>query len=142
MSGERVFLDANILVYAYDRDAGRKHEIARDLLIDLWNVAGGVLSTQVLQEFYVTVTKKIASPLPPESAREIIEDFLTWDVVTNDGEAILEAIDMQISEKISFWDALVVAVAKKGAADILLSEDLSDGRKFGDIAVRNPFAGS
>jgi predicted nucleic acid-binding protein len=79
--------------------------------------------------------------LPPESAREIIEDFLTWDVVTNDGEAVLEAIDMQISEKISFWDALVVAAARKGAADVLLSEDLSDGRKFGDISVRNPFAG-
>ncbi len=142
MSGERVFLDTNIIVYAYDRDAGRKHEIAKALLIDLWNAEGGVLSTQVLQEFYVTVTKKIASPLPPESAREIIEDFLTWDVVTNDGEAVLEAIDMQISEKISFWDALVVAAARKGAADVLLSEDLSDGRKFGDLCIRNPFAGS
>jgi predicted nucleic acid-binding protein len=142
MSGERVFLDTNIIVYAYDRDAGRKHEIARNLLIDMWNAEGGVLSTQVLQEFYITVTKKITSPLPPESAREIIVDFLTWDVVTNGGEAVLEAIDLQIREKISFWDALVVAAAEKGAADILLSEDFSDGRKFGDIAVRNPFAES
>lgn len=142
MSGERVFLDTNIIVYAYDRDAGRKHEIARNLLIDMWNAEGGVLSTQVLQEFYITVTKKITSPLPPESAREIIVDFLTWDVVTNGGEAVLEAIDLQIREKISFWDALVVAAAEKGAADILLSEDFSDGRKFGDIAVRNPFTES
>jgi predicted nucleic acid-binding protein len=142
MSGERIFLDTNIIVYAYDRDAGRKHEIAKALLIDLWNSEGGVLSTQVLQEFYVMVTKKFASPLPPESAREIIEDFLTWDVVANDGEAVLEAIDLQIREKISFWDALVVVAAGKGAADILLSEDLSDGRKFGTISVRNPFAGS
>lgn len=142
MSDERVFLDTNIIIYAYDRDAGRKHEIARALLIDLWNAKGGVLCTQVLQEFYVTVTKKIASPLSPESAREIIEDFLTWDIVTNDGEAVLEAIDLQIREKISFWDALVVAAAGKGRADILLSEDLSDGRKFGDISIRNPFAES
>jgi len=142
MSDERVFLDTNIIVYAYDRDAGRKHEIAKALLIDLWNAKGGVLSTQVLQEFYVTVTKKVASPLTPESAREIIEDFLTWEVVTNDGEAVLEAIDLQINEKISFWDALVVAAAGKGRADILLSEDLSDGRKFGDLSIRNPFAGS
>jgi predicted nucleic acid-binding protein len=142
MSDERIFLDTNIIVYAYDRDAGRKHEIARALLIDLWNAKGGVLSSQILQEFYVTVTKKIASPLPPESAREIIEDFLTWDVVTNDGEAVLEAIDLQISEKISFWDALIVAAAGKGRADILLSEDLSDGRKFGDLSIRNPFAES
>jgi predicted nucleic acid-binding protein len=142
MSDERVFLDTNIIVYAYDRDAGRKHEIAKALLIDLWNAKGGVLSTQVLQEFYVTVTKKVASPLTPESAREIIEDFLTWEVVTNDGEAVLEAIDLQINEKISFWDALVVAAAGKGRADILLSEDLSDGRKFGNISIRNPFAES
>jgi predicted nucleic acid-binding protein len=142
MGGERVFVDTNIIVYAYDRDAGRKHEIARDLLIGLWNAEGGVLSTQILQEFYVTVTKKISSPLAPESAREVIEDYLTWSVVTNDGEAVLEAIDLQISEKISFWDALVVAAAKKGLADILISEDLSDGRKFGDVVVRNPFSGS
>jgi predicted nucleic acid-binding protein len=142
MSGERVFLDTNVIVYAYDRDAGRKHEIAKALLIDLWNAQGGVLSTQVLQEFYVTVTKKVASPLPPESAREIVEDYLTWEVVTNDGEAVLEAIDIQVSEKISFWDALVVAAARKGGADILLSEDLADGRKFGDVSVRNPFGHS
>ena len=142
VGSKRVFLDTNIIVYAYDRDAGRKHEIARNLLIDLWNAEGGVISTQVLQEFYVTVTKKITSPLPPESAKEIIADFLTWDVVANDGEAVLDANDLQFREKISFWDALVVAAAEKGAADILLSEDFSDGRKFGNITVRNPFAES
>jgi predicted nucleic acid-binding protein len=140
MSGERVFVDTNIIVYAYDRDAGGKHEIATNLLIDLWNTEGGVISTQVLQEFYVTVTKKIASPLASDSAREIIADFLTWDVVANDGEAVLAAIDLHVSEKISFWDALIVAAAEKGGADILVSEDLSDGRKFGNVAVRNPFA--
>jgi predicted nucleic acid-binding protein len=140
MSGERVFLDTNVIVYAYDRDAGRKHDLAKSLLIGLWNADGGVVSTQVLQEFFVTVTKKIASPLPPEAAREIIEDLLTWDVVMTDGEAVLAAIDLQISAKISFWDALVVAAAEKGGAEVLLSEDLSDGRKFGDLVVRNPFA--
>jgi len=67
------FVDTNIIVYAYDRDAGRKHEIARDLMIGLWSAAGGVLSTQILQEFYVTVTRKIASPLTREAAREIIK---------------------------------------------------------------------
>ena len=139
MSGERVFLDTNILVYAYDRDAGRKHDIARDQLIDLWNAGGGILSTQILQEFYVTVTRKIPSPLPPASAREVIEDYLAWDVVANDGEAVLEAVDLQISGKISFWDALVVVAAKRGGAVQILSEDLPDGRKFGDIVVRNPF---
>ncbi|MBP1768411.1 MAG: hypothetical protein H6P98_2526 [Candidatus Aminicenantes bacterium] len=141
MSGERVFVDTNIIVYAYDRDAGRKHEIARDLMIGLWSAAGGVLSTQILQEFYVTVTRKIASPLTREAAREIIKDYLTWGIVSNDGDAVLEAIDIETGENISFWDALVVAAAKRGGAEVLLSEDLSEGRKFGDMVVRNPFAG-
>lgn len=140
MSAERVFLDTNIIIYAYDRDAGRKHEIARNLMIDLWNGDGAVLSTQVLQEFYVTVTKKIALPLAPDTAREIIADLLTWNVVANDGEAVLEAIDLQIGAKISFWDALIVVAASKGGADILVSEDLADGRKFGAVMVRDPFA--
>lgn len=142
MSGERVFLDTNIIVYAFDRDAGRKHEIARNLLIGLWNAEGGILSPQVLQEFYVTVTKKVASPLPPETAREIIADLLTWDVVANDGEAVLAAVDLQIREKISFWDALIIAAAGKGGAGILLSEVFSAGRQFGNVIVRNPFAES
>ena len=141
MSGERVFVDTSIIVYAYDRDAGRKHEIARDLMIGLWSAAGGVLSTQILQEFYVTVTRKIASPLTREAAREIIKDYLTWDVVSNDGDAVLDAIDIETGENISFRDALVIAAAKRGGAQVLLSEDLSEGRKFGDMVVRNPFAG-
>ena len=141
MSAERVFVDTNIIVYAYDRDAGRKHEIARDLMTGLWSAAGGVLSTQILQEFYVTVTRKIASPLTREAAREIIKDYLTWGIVSNDGDAVLEAIDIETGENISFWDALVVAAAKRGGAEVLLSEDLSEGRKFGDMVVRNPFAG-
>ena len=141
MSAERGFVDTNIIVYAYDRDAGRKHEIARDLMTGLWSAAGGVLSTQILQEFYVTVTRKIASPLTREAAREIIKDYLTWDVVSNDGDAVLDAIDIETGENISFWDALVIAAAKRGGAQVLLSEDLSEGRKFGDMVVRNPFAG-
>jgi len=141
MSAERGFVDTNIIVYAYDRDAGRKHEIARDLIIGLWSAAGGVLSTQILQEFYVTVTRKIASPLTREAAREIIKDYLTWGIVSNDGDAVLEAIDIETGENISFWDALVIAAAKRGGAQVLLSEDLSEGRKFGDMVVRNPFAG-
>jgi len=141
MSGERVFVDTNVIVYAYDRSAGRKHEAARDLLVDLWNKEGGILSAQVLQEFFVTVTRKVVSPLKADAAREIIEDFLTWEVVSNDGQAVLEAIDLKAAEKISFWDALIVAAARRGGADILLTEDLSDGRTFGDVTVRNPFAG-
>lgn len=141
MSGERVFLDTNVIVYAYDETAGRKHDIARDLLIGLWNAGGGLVSTQVLQEFYVTVTKKLPSPLPKLEARQIVEDFLTWEVVTNDGESILAAVDLQSAQKLSFWDALIVVSAQKAAADVLLSEDFSDGRRFEGLLIRNPFGG-
>ena len=90
----------------------------------------------------MTVTRKIGRPLAADEATEIVEDFLSWDVIANDGEAVLQAIKIQIEEKVSFWDALVVAAARKGGAEILLTEDLSDGRRFGDLIVRNPFAQS
>lgn len=140
MSAERVFIDTNVIVYAYDRDAGRKRDLARGILADLWNASGGILSLQILQEFFVTVTKKIRSPLSAAAAREIVEDYLSWEVVLNDGESVLAAIDIHAAEKISFWDALVIVAAEKGGADILLSEDLGAGRKFGSVTVRNPFA--
>ena len=140
MSAERVFIDTNVIVYAYDQDAGRKRDLARGILADLWNASGGILSVQILQGFFVTVTKKIRSPLSAAAAREIVEDYLSWEVVPNDGESVLAAIDIQAAEKISFGDALVIAAAEKGGADILLSEDLAAGRKFGSVTVRNPFA--
>lgn len=139
MNDERIFLDTNVIVYAYDREAGRKHEIAKELLINLWNAGGGVISSQILQEFYVTVTRKIKRPLPVGTAMEIIEDFLSWDVIANDGEAVLKAVKIHTKEKISFWDALVIAAAHIGGAGILLTEDLSDGRRFENLVVRNPF---
>ena len=141
MNGERVFLDTNVLVYAYDRTAGPKHEAACRLLVDLWNGAGGILSVQVLQEFFVAVTRKVPSRLSAAEAREVVEDLLTWEVVSNDGPAVLEANDLQAAEKISFWDALIVAAARRGGAEVLLTEDFADGRAFGDLRVRNPFAG-
>ncbi len=139
MSVERIFLDTNIIVYGYDRSAGRKHEIAQTLLVGFWNAEGAVLSTQVLQELYVTLTLKIPRRLSQKTAKEIVSDLLAWDVVTNDGEDVVRAIDIQAAESLSFWDALILAAAKKARANVILSEDLPDGRKYGDIAVKNPF---
>jgi len=139
MKGDSVFIDTNVLVYAYDAKAGRKHEIARDLLTELWSREGAVLSIQVLQEFFVTVTRKISRPIEPRLAREIVEDLLTWSVVVIDGASVLAAIDLQGLEKISFWDALIVAAAQRAGTKVLLSEDLADGRVFADVTVRNPF---
>lgn len=141
MKGVRTFLDTNILIYAYDTSAGDKHQKARDLLTGLWESGLGMVSTQVLQEFHVTVTRKIPKPLNLATAREIIADFLTWDVVVNDGESILKAIDVQEKHGFSFWDSMVIAAAIAGGAAVLLTEDLSAGQKIGGVEIRNPFAG-
>ena len=95
MNGDKVFTDTNIVVYAYDSAAGRKHQIAATAMKDLWHSGLGLLSNQVLQQFFVTVTKKIASPLETGLAKRIIKNLSKWDVVINDVDIILEAIDLQ-----------------------------------------------
>lgn len=139
MSAPRIFVDTNVVVYAYDATAGARHEAARAVLLDLWRSGAGLVSTQVLQELYVTLTRKIPRPVEPALAREIVEDMATWDVVVNDAGTILQAIDIAAREKLSFWDALVVAAAARGGAGLLLSEDLSDGRIIEGVTVRDPF---
>lgn len=139
MKGEKTFLDTNILVYAYDTSAGAKHETAREILVELWQSGRGVLSTQILQEFYVNVTQKIPRPVDRGTARKIVADLLTWDVVVNDGGVILDAIDTQREHTLSFWDSMVVQAAVKSGAKVLLSEDLADGRTVDGVIVANPF---
>jgi predicted nucleic acid-binding protein len=139
MKGARAFLDTNIIIYAYDASAGDKHLKARDLLAGLWESGLGIVSTQVLQEFHITVTRKIPNPLYLATSREIISDFLTWDVVVNDGDSILKAVDIQAKHGFSFWDSMVIAAAVSGGAAVLLTEDLSHGQKIGELEIRNPF---
>jgi predicted nucleic acid-binding protein len=139
MTGNKNFVDTNVLVYAYDVTAGEKHAVARDILIGLWRSGGGLVSTQILQELYVTLTRKIPRPLRSAEAREIIEDISAWVVIVNDGTSILEAIGLESREKLSFWDALVVVAAARGGAELLLSEDLPNGRIFDGVKVSNPF---
>jgi predicted nucleic acid-binding protein len=138
MSAPRTFVDTNILVYAYDISAGAKHEAAKRALIHLWRTGAGVVSTQVLQELYVTLTRKIPRPLEIAEALEIIEDMTAWDVVVNDGTSILEAVRLERRAKISFWDALIVAAAVRGGAAVLVSEDLPSGRSFEGVKIENP----
>ena len=140
MNDGKVFLDTNIIIYAYDTSAGEKHRIARKTMEDLWDSSHGTLSTQVLQEFYVNVTRKIPKPLEIRIAREIVGDLLKWDVVVNDGDSILEAIEIQHRFNFSFWDAMIIASALKGGATTLLSEDLTDGQLLNGLTIRNPFA--
>jgi predicted nucleic acid-binding protein len=139
MSGPKVFVDTNIIVYAYDTTAGEKHHKARQIMQDLWRSGDGLISTQILQDLYVTLTRKIPRPLKPAQAGEIVEDMLTWDVVVNDGQSVLMAVDLECREKLSFWDALVVAAAVRGGAAVILSEDLTSGRTLAGVKIENPF---
>ncbi len=134
----KFFVDTNILVYAHDASAGLKHDRARELVEGLWQSRAGVVSTQVLQELSVNVRKKAAKPLGLEATRELISDYLAWHVVVNDGEAVLAALDLEKQYQVSFWDALIIHAAQVAGADVLYSEDLSDGQRYGDVQVVNP----
>ena len=138
MSG-RTFVDTNVLIYAHDVDAGQKHEIARNVVRELWSEREGVLSMQVLQEFYVNVTRKIATPLPRVMARTIIESYRSWCVQTTT-EEITTAFRIEDEAHLGFWDALVVAAASKSGAVRLISEDLNPGQTILGVRVENPFA--
>lgn len=135
-----VFVDTNVLVYAEDGAAGRKHVLARELMVRLWNDADGVLSVQVLQELYVTLTRKVGKPLPPAKALAIVKEYLSWVVVDNTPRLLVAAVGLQQRSRISFWDALVVQAALETGCDRLYSEDLNAGQKFGSLVVVNPFA--
>jgi predicted nucleic acid-binding protein len=135
---ERYFLDTNILVYAHDRSAGYKHERARGLVEQLWATSEGVLSTQVLQELCINLRRKMANPFSLEEVREIIQDYLRWQIVVNTPESVVQALEMETRHKISFWDALILQAADSAGATVLYSEDFAAGQSYGGVQVVNP----
>lgn len=139
MPDVKVFVDTNVLVYAYDVSAGAKHETAVKIMLDLWNTGCGVVSMQVLQEFFVNVTGKIAKPLDVLTAREIVRDLLKWNPVLINGDLLVDAIDIHAAHKHSFWDSLIIAAAIEAGADTLISEDLSDRLRIKSLVIKNPF---
>ena len=136
---DKYFVVTNILMYAHDTAAGAKHERARALVEDLWRQRSGVVSTQVLQELCVNLRRKAGRPLDAKETREIVFDYLSWQVVINGGESILEALDFEQRYRISFWDALVIQAAHASGAEVLYSEDLAHGQAYGSVRVVNPF---
>jgi predicted nucleic acid-binding protein len=138
MSG-KTFVDTNVLIYAHDIDAKTKHEVAKSVLRELWSERIGVLSMQVLQEFYVNVTRKIASPLAKADARLVVNSYSIWCAETTPAE-IAAAFRIEDESRIGFWDALIVASAAKCGATRLLSEDLNDQQMIAGMRVENPFA--
>jgi predicted nucleic acid-binding protein len=135
----KTFVDTNVLIYAHDVDAKEKHAVAKETLVELWTDRTGVLSTQVLQEFYVNVTRKLSRPLMKKSARAIVDKYANWcvDTTSKDIEA---AFRIEDEARIGFWDALIFAAALKAGAERILSEDLNAGQKIAGIRVVNPFA--
>lgn len=133
------FVDTNVVVYAYDRTAGRKHQVAKALLERLWRDRTAGTSIQVLQEFFVTVTRKVPVPLDADSARKIVVDLGRWHLVEPTHGTLLNAIDAAIRHKISLWDAMIIAAAQEMGAEVLWSEDLSNGQVYDGVEVRNPF---
>jgi predicted nucleic acid-binding protein len=136
---DRTFVDTNVLIYAHDVDAKAKHEAAKRVLYELWSERTGVLSMQVLQEFYVNVTRKIPHPLSKESARLVVSTYTIWCVDTTAAE-IASAFGIEDDSRIGFWDALIVASAVKSGANRILSEDLNAGQTIAGVRIANPFA--
>jgi predicted nucleic acid-binding protein len=139
MSG-KVFVDTNVLVYAHDISSGEKHRIAKQLVKELWDRGDGVLSTQVLQELCINVRQRAARPRTREEMQRLIQDYLDWEIVTNDADSVLRALAVEERYKVSFWDALILQAADAAGVETLLSEDLSAGQKYGTFRVKNPFA--
>ena len=139
MSGNRRFVDTNLLVYAHDDSAGIKRDRARTLVEQLWDSREGCLSIQVLQEFFVAVTRKIAKPLDTETAKEIVADLSRWRVHVPAADDVLGAIGIQQRAGISFWDAMIIRSAAEMSCAVLYSEDLNAGQDYSGVRVENPF---
>lgn len=135
----RSFFDTNVLLYMYDDDEPQKKAKAIDVFDEAVEDNLAVLSTQVLQEFYVNATRKLAVPLSPERAAARVRDFARLPLVRVDEAMILAAIERSRSISLSFWDSLVVEAALRARAGRLLTEDLQHGQRIGDLTVENPF---
>lgn len=135
----KTFVDTNVLIYAYDVEARGKRDIASGILRQLWNERSGAVSPQVLQEFYVNVTRKIAAPLSKPSARAVVDSYFVWCVDTTPAE-ISEAFRIEDEARIGFWDALILAAARKAGAVRLLTEDLNAGQVIAGVRIENPFS--
>ena len=141
MSAEsaREFVDSNVLVYAFDPSAEARHASARRLLEGLWERETGCLSVQVLQEFFVTVTRKVPRPLSIDAAADRIRELAVWKVFAPTADDVLVAIAIQQKARLSFWDAMVIHAAAESGCDVLWTEDLNDGQVLRGVRIRNPF---
>lgn len=133
----RRFFDTNVLVYSQDRSEPSKQALAQSLLAQAIDDEEFVVSTQVLAEFYSVVLRR--KLLAPAAALALVRLWSEHDVVPHTPELLLQGLELHQAHSVSMWDALVVRAAIEARCDILLSEDLQDGRRFGDLEIVNPF---
>jgi predicted nucleic acid-binding protein len=136
----KTFVDTNVLLYALDERQGDRHDIAARILEELWESREGVISTQVLQELYVNLTRKLRKPMTRPRARAVVERYAAWPVHRIGPEDVLSASELEQRHTLSFWDALIVVAAQRLGADRVLTEDLQAGRAFGGVRIENPFS--
>lgn len=134
----RSFVDTNVLVYTDDADSPDKQRVALDLVAELRRENRGVVSTQVLQEYFVAATRKLG--VDPKLARRKIELFARLDLQILDLADVLTASDVTIVHQVSYRDALIIASAKRAGCSVLYTEDLAGGAALAGIEIRNPFA--
>lgn len=135
----KTFVDTNVLLYALDERQDERHDVAARIIEGLWESRQGVVSTQVLQELYVNLTRKLRKPMTRPRARAIVERYAAWPVHQVTAEDILSASELEQRHTLAFWDALVVVAAQRIGAERLLTEDLQAGRTFGGVRIENPF---
>ena len=133
------FVDTNVLVYAYDNQDAQKQQQAKTLLRRLWLEQSGCISIQVLQEFYVTTTRKLAKPLTVVEASQIISDLGLWHIHQPQVEDILSAIQIQQRYQLSFWDSMIIRSAAQLGCSIIWTEDLNAGQLIEGCKIQTPF---
>jgi len=137
---DKYFADTNLLVYAFDNREPDKQQIAQSLLNTFGSAGNLTLSTQVLQEFFVAVTRKLTPPLSSETAYELVENFTCYPLVQIEPALILSAIQRHRQLPVSFWDGLILEAALWSNCTIVLSEDMQDGQLIDNkLTIRNPF---
>lgn len=138
----RAFVDTDVLVYAHDRTAATKRKAAAALVEGLWESSHGCVSIQVLQELFVTLTRKLPRQLEADAAENVVADLARWTVHAPGADDVLAAIRLHRLHRISFWDAMIVRSAAALGCDTLLSEDLNAGQRYDGVLVVDPFAPS
>ena len=136
---DRQFVDTNVLVYNRDSTEPDKHEIASRIMRRLWKDRTGVISTQVCNEFYVTVTRKLDPGLTPDEAWDDLDALLAWNPIPVDAACIRIARHVELRYQLSWWDCLIIAACSQAGCTQLLSEDLNSAQEYLGIRVINPF---